>query len=126
MNEKEFDTINVIPLVDVMLVLLTIVLATSTFIVVGSLPVELPKAASSSRESPRAAFIEIDRQGNLLFDSRPTTLAALRGSLEALARTRPVTIRADRHIALQVFIDVMDLVKGLGFTAVTLQTEAAL
>ena len=35
MEEKEFDYINVIPLVDVMLVLLTIVLTTSTFIASG-------------------------------------------------------------------------------------------
>ena len=35
MEEKEFDYMNVIPLVDVMLVLLTIVLTTSTFIATG-------------------------------------------------------------------------------------------
>ena len=32
MDEKEFDVINVIPFIDIMLVLLTIVLTTSTFI----------------------------------------------------------------------------------------------
>ncbi|MFH0786115.1 MAG: biopolymer transporter ExbD, partial [Pseudomonadota bacterium] len=35
MEEKEFDYINVIPLVDVMLVLLTITLTTSSFIASG-------------------------------------------------------------------------------------------
>ena len=47
MDEKEFDYMNVIPLVDVMLVLLTIVLTTSTFIATGAIPVELPKATAS-------------------------------------------------------------------------------
>jgi biopolymer transport protein ExbD len=37
MDEKGFESINVIPLVDVMLVLLTIVLTTSTFIAMGAL-----------------------------------------------------------------------------------------
>ena len=39
MDEKEFDYLNVIPLVDVMLVLLTIVLTTSTFIATGGIQV---------------------------------------------------------------------------------------
>ena len=43
MDESGFESINIIPLVDVMLVLLTIVLTTSTFIAVGAIPVELPK-----------------------------------------------------------------------------------
>jgi biopolymer transport protein ExbD len=44
MEEKEFDYINVIPLVDVMLVLLTITLTTSSFIAGGMIPMDLPKA----------------------------------------------------------------------------------
>ena len=47
MDEKEFDYMNVIPLVDIMLVLLTIVLTTSTFIASGVIPVNLPKAAGA-------------------------------------------------------------------------------
>ena len=41
MKEKEFDYINVIPFIDIMLVLLTIILTTSTFIAQGAVPVEL-------------------------------------------------------------------------------------
>ncbi len=52
MEEKEFDYINVIPLVDVMLVLLTIVLTTSSFIATGRIPVELPRASRSRRRGP--------------------------------------------------------------------------
>jgi len=40
MEEKTFDYINVIPLVDVMLVLLTIVLTTSSFIAAGVIPMD--------------------------------------------------------------------------------------
>ncbi|MDI6890307.1 MAG: biopolymer transporter ExbD [Thermodesulfovibrionales bacterium] len=65
MEEKEFDYINVIPFVDVMLVLLTIVLMTSTFIATGVIPVELPKASKSHEETLRTQTIEIDRNGNI-------------------------------------------------------------
>jgi biopolymer transport protein ExbD len=52
MENKEFDYINVIPLVDVMLVLLTIVLTTSTFIAAGQIPISLPKASLRRLPSP--------------------------------------------------------------------------
>ena len=42
--ERNIDQINVIPLVDVMLVLLVIVLTTATFISTGQIPVNLAKA----------------------------------------------------------------------------------
>ncbi len=49
MEEKSFDYMNVIPLVDVMLVLLTIVLTTSSFVVSGVIPVTLPKASECTK-----------------------------------------------------------------------------
>lgn len=49
MEEKEFDYINMIPLIDVMLVLLTIVLMTSTFIMGGMIRVELPRVTGSRK-----------------------------------------------------------------------------
>lgn len=50
MDEKPFDTINVIPFVDIMLVLLTIVLTTSSFIASGRVPIHLPRAAQSTEQ----------------------------------------------------------------------------
>ena len=52
--ERELDQINVIPLVDVMLVLLVIVLTTATFITTGQIPVDLPtaKQAGDRRDVP--------------------------------------------------------------------------
>lgn len=125
MDEKGFDSINVIPLVDVMLVLLTIVLTTSTFIAVGAIPVELPRAENSSPEALRITAIEINKQGELYLNAAPASLAELQQRLENVPRSQPVLIRADRDIALQRFVAVMDVVKGMGFHKVSLQTESA-
>ena len=61
MDQNGFDSINVVPLVDVMLVLLTIVLTTSTFVATGAIPVALPKAENSITETLPSTTIEIDR-----------------------------------------------------------------
>jgi biopolymer transport protein ExbD len=123
MEEKEFDYINVIPLVDVMLVLLTIVLTTSTFIATGVIPVDLPRASQKQEMTLKIQTVEIDKNGLIYFNSRPTTIQSLQDSLQKVDKKIPVLIKADREIALQVFVDVLDLVKSLGFSKVSLQTE---
>ncbi len=124
MDDSGFESINIIPLVDVMLVLLTIVLTTSTFIAVGAIPVELPKAASSTATPLKTVTVEIDRQGLLYLDAEPASLEKLRQDLTLIGKKTPIMIRADKSIALEIFVEVMDLVKGLGFTKMSLQTEA--
>jgi biopolymer transport protein ExbD len=123
MDDQGFHNMNVIPLVDVMLVLLTIVLTTSTFIAVGAIPVELPKTSTADTTPLKTKTIEIDCNGNLYLEAQPVSLTALQESLGPLARSMPILIRADKTIALQIFVDVMDVVKCLGFTKVSLQTE---
>ncbi len=123
MDDKGFNNMNVIPLVDVMLVLLTIVLTTSTFIAVGAIPVELPKTSTADTTTLKIKTIEIDSKGNLYLESQPVSLTALQESLRSMERSMSILIRADKTIALQIFVDVMDVVKCLGFTKVSLQTE---
>jgi len=123
MEDKEFDYINVIPLVDVMLVLLTIVLTTSSFIASGMISMDLPKARCSAGEIPKTQTIEIDRTGQIYLNSRPVSAADLKAGLGGMNRKVPVLIRADRRINLQNFVSVLDIVKTLDFTRVSLQTE---
>ena len=57
--EREVDQINVIPLVDVMLVLLVIVLTTATFITTGQIPVNLAKAATAGDRKDRPIVVTV-------------------------------------------------------------------
>lgn len=123
MEEKEFDYINIIPFVDIMLVLLTIVLTTSTFIASGGIPVNLPRASRSSQEVIRSRTIQVDAGGTIIFDGHIVTMAALATVLQPLDRSTPFLIRADRDMSLQGFVDVLDAVKKCGFSRVSLQTE---
>ena len=123
MEETEFDYINMVPFIDVMLVLLTIILLTSSFVVSGVIPVELPKVAGKQDQMVKSAAVEIDRKGDVFFGGRPVNLDDLKSQVKDLPRITPFLIRADNHIALQRFIDVLDLIKGMGFTRVSVETE---
>jgi len=114
---------NVIPLVDVMLVLLTIVLTTSTFIASGGIPIELPKASKNIEETSKAQTIGIEKNGTVYLNSAPVSLDKLKEAMRAISRETPILIRADKDIRVQAFVDVLDIVKNLGFRKVSLQTQ---
>jgi biopolymer transport protein ExbD len=123
MEEKTFDYMNVIPLVDVMMVLLTIVLMTSTFMASGAIPVELPRVTQDQKAALKTATVVVDRQGTIYFESTPTTLRDLKEKINTLGRETPVLVKADRYVAVQACVDVLDLLSGSGFKKVGLQTE---
>jgi len=126
MDDKGFDGINVIPFIDIMLVLLVIVMTTATFIASGSIPLELPRADTDAAAASTKALlrVEIDRGGIVYFEGTEVALPALRQRFQDQDRQRPVVVRADRAVALQAFVDVMNLLRDLGFAKISLLTEA--
>ena len=123
MEEKEFSYINMVPFIDVMLVLLTIILMTSTFVASGLIPVELPKVAGKYENALRTKIIEIDKAGTIYYQGTPVDLSGLKGELGDMPKDTPFLIRADRDLPLQNFVEVLDVVKTMGFKQVSLQTE---
>ncbi|MDY0301184.1 MAG: biopolymer transporter ExbD [Trichlorobacter sp.] len=123
MDEKPFESMNVIPFVDIMLVLLTIVLTTSSFIATGRIPVNLPQASPDQASTSNAQIIELGPDGEIVFNGNVATPAALKTVLEPISKETPLMVRADRNIPLQQFIDVVDVLKQLNFTRVAVQTE---
>ena len=123
MEEKEFSYINMVPFIDVMLVLLTIVLMTSTFVASGLIPVELPKVTGKYENALRTKIIEIERSGAIYYQGTAVDLPGLKGELGDMPKDTPFLIRADRSLPLQNFVEVLDVVKTMGFKRVSLQTE---
>ena len=124
MDDRGFESINVIPFIDIMLVLLTIVLTTSTFIATGEITVQLPKASATSQPDLSGIVLEIDVAGGLTLNQQPLELVDLQQRLMHYPLQTPVLIRADAALPLQGFVTVMDKVKMLGFQKLNLQTEA--
>lgn len=123
MDEKEFDYINMIPFIDVMLVLLTIVLMTSTFVITGIIPVELPRVAGKHEAATVTHVVVIDKQGALSYQGKAITLLDLKNIVIDVPKETPFLIKADKDIHLQSFVEVLDLIKTAGFKKVSLQTE---
>ena len=123
MNERPFEAINVIPFIDIMLVLLTMVLTTANFIATGRVPVSLPQASRSQVEKHQDKTIELTADGSIHFDDAVVSLDELGERTAALSADTSFLIRADRTIAFQQFIDVADLLRRRNFSKLAIQTR---
>ena len=109
MDERPFETLNVIPFVDIMLVLLTMVLTTANFIATGRIPVSLPQASRSQVEKHQDKTIELTANGDIYLDGASLSLEGLESQVRTLPAETSFLIRADRTMAFQKFVDVADL-----------------
>ena len=79
--EREVNQINVIPLVDVMLVLLVIVLTTATFISTGQIPVNLAKPRRPGIIKDVPVVVTLTANGDLFLNDRPVPADGLKSML---------------------------------------------
>lgn len=119
--DRELDQINVIPLVDVMLVLLVIVLTTATFISTGQVPVNLAKAKEVGDRKDVPIVITLTADSKLYVNDRPVDEGGLSSALSSQSQDSAVVVRADKVTLLERFVSVVDEVRGLGFQHVSLE-----
>ncbi|MCX5723060.1 MAG: biopolymer transporter ExbD [Nitrospirae bacterium] len=119
--DRELNQINVIPLVDVMLVLLVIVLTTATFITAGQIPVNLAKVATAGDRQDAPLIMTVTAEGELFVNDRSVTDEQLDATLFTHPRESLVLVRADKATRLERFVTLVDRVRGLGFRQVSLE-----
>jgi biopolymer transport protein ExbD len=110
---KRFDQVNVIPFIDIMLVLLAIVLTTATFISQGKISLDLPEAEhTETLIDEEGVEIAIDAQEQLFFNQSVVDTEALGEQLASLARQTPVVLYVDKSVRFDRFVTVIDLLKA--------------
>ncbi len=127
-DEGILSSINVIPFVDIVLVLLVIFMVTSAAIMRASLKVELPKAASAGGAVPSTINLTVTKEGELLLNGEPSTPAATAAFVRAQADRDPKTqavLAADKGVEYGRVIDLIDLVKQNGVSTFALDVERA-
>lgn len=109
---KRFDQVNVIPFIDIMLVLLAIVLTTATFINQGKIALELPEAENTSTDFPKNPVkVTIDQSGKYFFNEAPVDFGLLAEKLEALTHDDPILLFVDKAVRFEQFIKIIDELK---------------
>lgn len=126
-HKRLMSEINVVPYIDVMLVLLVIFMITAPLLSQG-VKVDLPRAASKPVESQdrETLVVTVDRNGTYYLDDRRIAPEELRRKVAAILRLRPQTpvlIRADRSANYGEVVKAMTLLQSAGAPSVGLLTE---
>lgn len=121
---KRFDSINVIPFIDIMLVLLAIVLTTATFIAQGKIDLDLPESSQTTPPPGDApVVITIDRNAAIYHNDHPMELAALRACLDPVAKDTPIVLRVDTAVPFGRFVSVVDILKAQRLNRLSIVTQ---
>jgi len=127
-DDKNYDDINVTPMVDLYLVLLLIFIIMTTAGVQG-VKVNLPSASPKSSiklDEPKTQAITVDTQGTIKLNSMVVTLADLEtklGQLKAANPDLPVVVRSDGQNQYQSVMDILDVLGRLGISKIALATQ---
>ena len=121
---KPLAQMNVIPFIDIMLVLLAVVLTTATFVAQGKIPVALPEATQSEPVAKEPAVeITIDAVGQLYIGEEALGLDLLSERLHEVTTTTPLLLRVDEATPFRHFVAVVDLLKAKGLENVSILTR---
>ena len=127
---KEDPEINLIPLIDIALLLVIFFMLSSTFLQEGRLKIELPQAslAPAGKQKTDPLVVTVTQSGTYrvndreLINSAPETLRAAIQAVAGADRSKPVTVRADARSTHQSVVTAMDVIGKLGFTRINIAT----
>jgi biopolymer transport protein ExbD len=126
-DDDVITSINVTPLVDIVLVLLIIFMMTASYIVTPGIKVELPKAATSENVVQSVLALVITREGDLYLNNAKTTNAELTTfikSEQAAGKDLEAVIAADAAVPHGRVVGLIDLIKTHGVVKFVINTEA--
>jgi len=124
MRRERFDKINVVPFIDIVLVLLVIVLATASFINKKSVKVDLPTASSKTVTEKKAIMISIDKEGKYFYEKTELSLENLEVKLKKLDPKKDViSLQTDQKTEFQKFVSIIDILKEKGFQNLSIITK---
>lgn len=118
-NEEPISEINIVPFVDIILVVLIIFMITTPFIVKPSFNINLPKAASGDDTTPSQLNLTLTSKGELLLNGKPTSEAEISSFAKTTVTNRPDTqaiISADKEVPHGSVVGIIDLIKSAGIT----------
>jgi biopolymer transport protein TolR len=120
------STINITPLVDVMLVLLIIFMVTAPMLTVG-VPVDLPKTqAAQMNDSVEPLVVSVNAKGETYIQEALVPMSAMIDRLKAITNNNPeakIYVRGDHKIAYGKVMEVMGAIAAAGFQKVSLIAE---
>ncbi|MCQ2410998.1 MAG: biopolymer transporter ExbD [Elusimicrobiaceae bacterium] len=117
-NRTVMAEINMVPFIDITLILLIIFMVMSPLLVQMQLTVDLPKSQSVNTQSEEDVIrIEVQKNGTILVQNKTFNLKNLERELilrMGKANKKTILVEADKEVPIQQVVNVFDIAKQLG------------
>jgi biopolymer transport protein ExbD len=116
-SDDMITEINVVPLVDIVLVVLIIFMLTANLIANSSIKVDLPEASTGEAAEPTTLALTLTKDGSLFLNGALTDEAKLRAYIPDIAKSdakAQAIIAADKEVPHGSVIRIIDLVRSSG------------
>ena len=130
-RRSEEPEINLIPFIDVLLVIIIFLMLTTTYSKFSGLEINLPTAdASKQAEQPNEIDVAVTASGQVLVNKAPVAAKDVKGIAEALRRAAGnrqdpiIVINADAKATHQSVVDVMQGAQAAGYPHISFATQA--
>ncbi|MDD5389412.1 MAG: biopolymer transporter ExbD [Gallionellaceae bacterium] len=130
-RRRDDPEINLIPLIDVLLVILIFLMVTTTYARFSELQINLPEAkGDSAKEMPAQVTVNVDERGSYAVNTTGVAYAGVESLVRALKTAAGeqadpiIVISADAHATHQSVVRVMDAARRAGYPRVTFVTQS--
>ncbi|MBI3013172.1 MAG: biopolymer transporter ExbD [Elusimicrobia bacterium] len=126
-HEETITSINIAPLVDIILVLLIIFMATAPLVHRRAINVNVPKAAQTEQKATATLNLVMNEKKELFLGEKRIVPSELGFQLGAMVRSDPflhVSVLADQTIPYGEVVSVLDIVRGSGVKKVALEVRS--
>lgn len=116
-NRRLFTEMNLIPLIDVSLILVIIFMVLTPVLIQSQITVKLPESRSNAPTPPETAVqVQISREGVMLIDGEPVKPARFEQemTLRLSGGSKNVLVQADKTVPIERVVFVLDVAKRLG------------
>lgn len=125
-QDEEIGSINITPMVDVILVLLVIFMVTANFLKKESININLPKVQAADPNVAESVQVAMTKTGGILLEGKDIQIAALIKNLERESKIKPnmrLTLSADESLPYGKITELMGIIRKAGVTRIALSVK---
>lgn len=118
------EGLNIVPFVDIMLVLLAITLSTASFIAQGQIKVNLPESSSAKIDKDnKKVIITVDNANNFFIDGNQISKEALKDKIMKIDNNTQIQLSSDSDAKFSSFVEILDILKNKNHENFTIQAQ---
>ena len=126
-SNLEGEAINIVPMIDVIFAILTFFIISSLDLIrLDNIPVNLPKASTSTLVKEKPIVLTIDRENNIFLENKPIDSKILVDQIKNIISdysTDILVISADKEVAYGKVVEVIDQVRSIDNLRIGMSTE---